>query len=112
MAIVEKSTITPDNLMAGPEIPVLTKNFTVTAGTALKRGTLLTVTAEGVASATAKEGVASAIVANDITAADTVVTAYVTGRFNRAALICASEDTVDAHEDELRKVGIHLAAKL
>lgn len=103
MAIVEKSTITPDNLMAGPEIPVLTKNFTVTAGTALKRGTLLTVTAEGVA---------SAIVANDITAADTVVTAYVTGRFNRAALICASEDTVDAHEDELRKVGIHLAAKL
>lgn len=112
MAIIEKNTITPDNLMAGPEVPVLTKNFTVTAGTALKRGTLLTVTADGAASATAKEGVASAVVAHDIDATATVVTAYVTGRFNRAALICADGDTVAAHEEELRKVGIHLAAKL
>lgn len=44
MAIIEKNTITPDNLFAGPEIPVLTKNYTLTPGAALKRGTLLTVT--------------------------------------------------------------------
>lgn len=112
MAIVEKNTINPDNLFAGPEIPVLTKNYTLTPGTALKRGTLLTVTPEGAASATAIAGVASAVLACDVDEKATVCTAYVSGRFNRAALIAASGDTVDAHEEELRKIGIHLAAKL
>ncbi|WP_270441212.1 hypothetical protein [Acidaminococcus provencensis] len=112
MAIVEKNTINPDNLFAGPEIPVLTKNYTLTPGTALKRGTLLTVTPEGAASATAIAGVASAVLACDVDEKATVCTAYVTGRFNRSALIAASGDTVDAHEEELRKVGIHLASKL
>ena len=36
MTIVEKYSMTADNLLAGPEIPVLTKNFKVTAGTAMK----------------------------------------------------------------------------
>lgn len=112
MAIVEKNTINPDNLFAGPEIPVLTKNYTLTPGTALKRGTLLTVTPEGAASATAQAGVASAILAYDVDEKAAACTAYVTGRFNRAALIAASGDTVAVHEDELRKVGIHLTAKL
>lgn len=108
MAIRETYTITPDNLMGGPEFPVLTKNFAIDAGTALERGTLLTIT-DGKAAATAKAGVASAIVANAVDAKATVVTAYVTGRFNRSAIIVADGDTVDTHEEELRKVGIHLA---
>lgn len=112
MAIVEKNTINPDVLFAGPEIPVLTKNYSLTAGTAMTRGTLLTVTADGAASATAKAGVASAILANDVGATATACTAYVSGRFNRDALTVASGDTVAAHEEELRKVGIHLTAKL
>jgi len=112
MAIVEKNTINPDALFAGPEIPVLTKNFSLTAGTAMKRGILLTVTAEGAASATAQAGVASAILAYDVDDKATACTAYVTGRFNRAALIVADGDTVAAHEEELRKIGIHLTAKL
>ena len=112
MAIVEKNTITHDALFAGPEIPVLTKNFSLTTGTAMKRGTLLTVTADGAASATASAGVASAILAYDVDATATACTAYVSGRFNRAALIAADGDTVAAHEEELRKIGIHLAAKL
>ena len=112
MAIIEKKTITLDNLFAGPEIPVLTKNYTLTPGAALRRGTLLTVTPEGAASATAKAGVASAILAYAVDEKAAACTAYVTGRFNRAALIAASDDTADAHEEELRKVGIHLTAKL
>jgi len=109
MAIRETYDVTPDNLMGGPEFPVLTKNYAITAGTALKRGTLLTIT-DGKAAATAKAGVASAIVANDASATDTVVTAYVAGRFNRDAIIVADgADSAAAHEEELRKVGIHLA---
>lgn len=110
MAIYESNTITQDNLLAGPDIPVLTKNYPVTAGTALKRGTLLTIGDDGKAAATVAAGIASAIVANDIDETATVVTAYVTGRFNRNALIAAKGDTAAAHEEELRKIGIHLAA--
>lgn len=112
MAIVEKFNVTADNLLAGPEIPVLTKNFKVTAGTAMKRGTLLTVNAEGMASATKNAEEASAILTNDIDEKAAMVTAYVAGRFNRAALICAEGDSVEAHEEELRKTGIHLTVKL
>lgn len=89
MTIVEKYSMTADNLLAGPEIPVLTKNFKVTAGTAMKRGTLLTVNTEGMVSATKKAEESSAVLTNDIDEKATVVTAYVAGRFNRAALICA-----------------------
>lgn len=112
MAIVKKYSMTADNLLAGPEIPVLTKNFKVTAGTAMKRGTLLTVNTEGMVSATKKAEESSAVLTNDIDEKATVVTAYVAGRFNRAALICAEGDFVEAHEEELRKAGIHLTVKL
>ena len=112
MTIVEKYSMTADNLLAGPEIPVLTKNFKVTAGTAMKRGTLLTVNTEGMVSATKKAEESSAVLTNDIDEKATVVTAYVAGRFNRAALICAEGDSVEAHEEELCKAGIHLTVKL
>lgn len=37
-----KYDIKEDNLQAGPEITTLLKNIPITAGTAMKRGTLIT----------------------------------------------------------------------
>ena len=108
MAIYESEMIATDKLAGGPEVHVLTANYPVAAGTALKRGTLVTIGDDGKAAATIKTGVASAIVANDIDAKATVVTCYTSGRFNANALIVASGDTVDAHAEELKKVGIYL----
>lgn len=108
MAIYEKITQTQDFLLAGPEIPALTKNFEINAGTAIKRGTLLTVK-EGKAAATAKGEIATAVVAYDADDKATVVTAYTTGRFYRKGLHATEGDTVEAHEEELRSVGIHVA---
>lgn len=110
MAIYESATIKHDGIMAGPEFPVLTKNYPITAGTALKRGTLLAIT-DGQAAAVAKGGEASAIVVNDVDDTATVVTAYVTGLFYREGLIVAEGDNVSDHEEELRKIGIHLTSR-
>lgn len=98
-----------DYLLAGPEVTSLLKNVEITAGTAMKRGTLLSF-ADGKAAACAKGGVASYVLAADVDAEATVVTAYSQGYFNREALIAAEGDTVDAHEEELRKVNIILAS--
>lgn len=108
MAIYESELIATDKLAGGPEVHVLTANYPVTAGTAMKRGTLVSFGEDGKAAATAKAGVAAAIVANDIDAKATMVTCYTAGRFNANALIAASDDTVAAHAEELKKVGIYL----
>ena len=106
MAIREVIDIKHDQLIGGPEIPILLKNVTLTAGTAMKRGTLMTVTGTA-AVATAKAAVANAILSCDV---DDKATVYVSGRFHREYLIAASEDTVDAHEEELRNAGIFLTS--
>lgn len=108
MAIYETELIKTDKLAGGPEVHVLTANYPVTAGTALKRGTLVTIGDDGKAAATIKAGVASAIVANDIDEKTTMVTCYTAGCFNANALIAASDDTVAAHAEELKKAGIYL----
>lgn len=109
MAIREVIDIKHDQLIGGPEIPILLKNVTLTAGTAMKRGTLMTATGTA-AVATAKAAVANAILSCDVDDKATVATVYVSGRFHREYLIAASEDTVDAHEDELRNAGIFLTS--
>lgn len=109
MAIREVIDINHEHLIGGPEIPFLLKNVTVTAGTAMKRGTLMTVTGTA-AVATAQAAVANAILSCDIDDKATVATVYVSGRFNREYLIAARGDTVDAHEDELRNAGIFLTS--
>lgn len=100
-----------DELMGGPEIPVLTKNVTLKRGTAYKRGMLLTAKTSQV-SATAKGEVADYVLANDTdaTGGDTIAMVYVSGRFNREKLIAAEGDTVDAHEAELRDKNIYLTS--
>ena len=96
-----------DELIGGPEIAIRTANVTLTPGTALQRGTLLTVTDKGGATATAKGGTANAILAENVTATATGAVAYTRGLFNREKCIVTGEgDTVAAHETELRPLDI------
>ena len=100
------------SLLAGPEVKALTKNVTIVAAAdAIEAGTLMS-TATSPATVTAKAGAADAVLANAVAKGDTVATVYITGRFNRAALKAADGDTVDAHEEELRKLGIFLTTVL
>lgn len=100
-----------DGLFGGAEVEVLTRNVTVASGQKVKRGTLLS-ESSGKYSAVTAGGKAVAVAAEDIDAGatDTVGTAYITGYFNREKLIAASGDTVGAHEEELRGVGIFLTS--
>lgn len=109
MAIREAEDMKMNGLLAGPEVVHLTKNVNITAGTAMKKGTLLTTT-DGTAAATVKAGVADCILAEDVDDKATVATVYITGRFNREMLIAASGDTVAAHEEELRGKNIYMTA--
>lgn len=111
--------VTYDELFAGPEVKVMTKNVTFKSGTNVARGVLLSIdagtgkviatpaaageTPAGVAVYVAKEAV-------DASTADKVGTVYTAGYFNREKLIAAEGDTVTAHEEELRGVGILLSS--
>lgn len=99
------------HLLGGPEVETLTQNVTLAGGQNVKEGTLLSV-ASGKYSATDKAGEAVAIAAENYNASDDmVITVYVRGRFNRNALIVADGDTIEAHEDQLRKNGIYLTTE-
>ncbi len=98
-----------DDLIGGTNVSVVAQNVKVTAGTAMARGTLLTVT-DGTAAATAKSAVANAILAAPVSTTDTVATVYVKGEFNRERVKVADGDTIGAHEAELRNTGIYLTS--
>ncbi len=106
-----------DELMGGPEIPVLTKNLKLAQGTAYKRGMLITLAQDGQSGSQTVSGkVADYVLMEDIdtsaaglnTAA--VGTVYTSGRFNRESLVLASGDTAEAHEEELRTKNIFLTS--
>lgn len=109
MALREQETMEFDGLLAGPGVPYLTKNVAITKGTALKKGTLMTVTA-GTAAPTAKGGTADSILAQDADEKAAVATVYIAGRFHREKVIAATGDTVAAHEEELRAKNMYLTA--
>ena len=98
-------------LVACPEFPLMTKNVTLAKGQKVVTGTLLTLDdTTKTYSATATGGKATAVAAEDVEATDAaVVTVFVSGYFNRDALKAADGDTVTAHEEELRTVGIYLS---
>lgn len=109
MAYAETQTgVTYDELCGGTAISAMTKNITLgtAAAAALARGTLLKV--DG--TVCAKSEVASYILVKDVAVDDTVITVYSRGLFNAEKLVAQSGDTVRAHEEELRKVGIYLTA--
>lgn len=114
----------PDALIADLAIPVMAKGIKVAKGEGLlRRGTLLGIGADGMyrRTGTAKgEGEdsvketaaigADCILADDVDAvfSDVVTTAYVSGTFNRAAVILPEGEDVAGHETELRRLGIFL----
>lgn len=98
--------VTYDELVGGTEVTAITKNISIEAGNAMKRGTLVTAAGAPVA----KGETADAVVAIGCTETDTVITVYVSGMFNREKLIVAEGDTVEAHEAELRDKNIYLTA--
>lgn len=128
MASLEKVTgVAYDELFAGPEIPVMTKNVTIKSGSTVVRGQLLSIDSDtgkviptpaaveadaennidavpaGVAVYIAKEAV-------DASTADKVATVYTSGYFNREKLVAVTGDTVSGHEAELRDVNIILSS--
>lgn len=129
--VIENATAY-DELLAGPEISILTKNIKLKSGTAYKRGMLISlVTAEKTAEGDGKNEAATPSVTDvetgkqtaagetaeyvlmrdvDAAEADAVGTVYIRGRFNREKIILAEGDTVEAHEAELRLRNIYFTA--
>lgn len=123
-------TFTPDKLIADNAIPITTKGIKVAKGEGfLKRGTLMGLAADGTykrtdtteniqtgegesATTTAPLIGADCILTDDVAAvlSDVVTTAYVSGTFNRAAIILPEGKNIADHETELRKLGIFLKA--
>lgn len=111
------ASFTPDNLIAGNEVPLLTKAVTLQADQGVvKRGTVLgIITATGLAipvnsANTDGSETAHSILAEDVdtTGGNVVAEAYVSGLFNRQALTFGGTDTADVHEGKLRELGIFL----
>ena len=112
MAVFETTTgVQYDGLFAGPEKEVFTKN--VTASADIQKGQLVTITGS-TATPTLKAGEtgaeAAGAIAAEAIAADAVGTVFTSGYFNREKLIVNEGDTVTAHEEELRSVGIYLSS--
>lgn len=118
--IEEMQGVHYDELIGGTAITPLIKNGVLTgvaADTEVPKGTLLAVDAASgkyivAAKADASVPLANAILAKGVMrgedTGDIAVTVYIRGLFNREKLVAASGDTVDAHEEELRDVGIYL----
>lgn len=119
MAYVTSEKSNVDQLIGGTAVAALTKNITLkglAAEKALKRGAVLAVS-EGkyqivdAASATPALKVANAVLAEDVIVdtRDVVATVYISGIFNAEEMsVGAGSDSVQAHEEELRAVGIYL----
>ncbi len=110
-----KGTYTPDKLIADNGIPTTAKGIKVAKGEGfLKRGTLMGQAADGTYKRTdSAEGIgADCILTDDVAAtlSDVVTTAYVSGTFNRAAIILPEGKNIADHETELRRLGIYLKA--
>lgn len=111
-----------EELIGSTAVTPLLKNGTlsgVASQNVVKKGTLLAIDAASkkyIVAAKAGDNVptACAILAKEVTQGsgsdDITVTVYTRGMFNREKLVAASEDTVDAHEEELRDVGIYLTS--
>ena len=126
MAYVEElQGVHYDDLIGGTAVPVITKNVTLKGVTAeYARGTVLSLVSGKYeicdTTGTGDDGTdpnpakaASAILAQAVklTGTDAVATVYTAGMFNREKLVLKnSSDTIEAHEEELRAVGIYLTS--
>lgn len=107
MAIRETiNGVSYDELIGGHEVTAIKHNITIEAGSALKRGSVVTAAGKLVGAS----DTADYVVAEAVGTADTVATVYVSGMFNREKLIVSEADTVDAHEAQLRDKNIYLTS--
>lgn len=111
-------TSTPDNLVAGHEIPVIVKGITLAKNqSVLLRGTVVgKVTATGLCVPVDNSKVdgsqtALCILTDTVdttSATDIKATGYFSGCFNSKALVFGGDDTAADHELRLRELGIFL----
>lgn len=109
---------TPDNLIAGQEVPILVKGIKLAKNQGvLVRGTVVGVaTSSGLAYPVDKSKadgsqVAKYILTDTINTNgddDIATTGYQSGLFNKNALVFGGEDTATNHELKLRELGIFL----
>ncbi|MDT2231226.1 head decoration protein [Paenibacillus larvae] len=111
--MTEKYELKYDNLIAGGVSPVVSKGETVKSGGVYLRGTVLGRITEGGklvpvdSSKTDGSERPYAVLAETVDAKeDKAATVYLTGEFNKDALIFGGSDTVDKHEVVLREIGI------
>ncbi|MED3965035.1 head decoration protein [Niallia taxi] len=107
------------NLFAGTSVPVDIKGVRLKSGQGLLlKGTVLGITTAGLAvkvnsAATDGSNTADCILTDDVdTTTEVVTTAYISGLFNRQALIFGGTDTAEKHEKTLRTLNIILKDNL
>ena len=109
MAIRENvKGVSYDGLIGGTEVPIIEKNISITAGTALERGSVVTEAGKLVTGADE----ASYVVSQPVTAEDTGATVYASGMFNAEHMIVGESDTVAAHAAQLRDKNIYLTSEM
>ena len=109
MAIRENvKGVSYDGLIGGTEVPIIEKNISITAGTALERGSVVTEAGKLVTGADE----ASYVVSQPVTAEDPVATVYASGMFNAEHMIVGESDTVAAHAAQFRDKNIYLTSEM
>lgn len=104
--IIDEKGATYDGLIGGTSVKLITENITVTPGTAIPRGAVVTAAGSVVNTGDTAYGIVACAVSKE----DTTATIYVSGEFNRERLIVGSGDTLEAHKNELRNAGIFLSS--
>lgn len=108
MAIYKTETgVDLDQLLAGPGTTFRTANVTLKSGQDIKRGQLLKSDGDKYEKVTAAADEAVVVAMADVNATeDTVITVFTAGAFHREHLVVEESDKVEAHEAQLRGVGI------
>lgn len=102
-------TFTPDNLIAGNQVPILTKAIEINTGTGiLKRGSIISVDGKLAAAATTDvDGILTDDVVLDSTnKVDAAI--YISGEFNSSFMAVANDTTVMNFQRKLRELGIYV----
>ncbi|KZL88707.1 hypothetical protein [Clostridium magnum] len=119
-AFSQIGTFTPDNLIAGNQVPLLTKAIELEIGTGtLKRGSLISIagklansTTTGVEpDTTTTYDIVEGILTDDVTlssSSKTNATVYISGEFNSTYMTTGVDTTVSDFERELRMLGIYV----
>lgn len=119
-AFNQVGTFTPDNLIAGNQVPLLTKSIELAIGTGtLKRGSVISVA--GVLANSTTTGVepdivttydsVDGILTDDVTLSEsgkTYATIYISGEFNSTHMTTGEDTTIADFTRELRTLGIYV----